>query len=104
MSNIKRANDILSADPSLRELLWDVVHEQLNNGGDRFNGSPKDLHECISRGAYLQSTDDSKLDDFDYQDALIWKYWSEGFMTGFGWSIETISNLFVESYEKGESK
>ena len=97
MSNIKRANDILSDDPSLRELLWDVVNEL----GDSFNGTPKDLHECISRAAYLQeqadkSTSDGKLNNVDWVD---WKSWSEGFVAGFGWSVETISNLFVKACE-----
>lgn len=94
MTNIKKANDILSDDPSLTELLWDVVHELGDN--DSYNGTSKELRECISRAAYLQEKWGADSEQY--------KAWSAGFVAGFGWSVETISDLFLEAHLKGESK
>ena len=89
------ANHLLNSDDSLTELLWDVVHEFGLGDNDSYNGTSKELRECISRAAYLQEKWGA--------DSEKYKAWSEGFIAGFGWSVETISELFLEAHLKGES-
>ena len=86
--NLRRANRLLESHPALGDLLWYVVHngEHLEEH-DTFNGSTKELRECISRAAYLSNTS-------------FYKPWSEGFVHGFGWSVETIAEKFLEVYDQ----